>query len=342
MAIQGHLGCFIFDDGFNDYVAIGHGGEAAGRAEPAQSRNHFFHLHPANVDPSLHDLGDGRHAFFQRLRNAVEQGDWNAAADVRAGDARTHNAGAEDTDALHGFRLDGRIGHAGIFLQPLGHKEYRDQVARNRTTNQWRKCCRLDSKSLVEGKIAALFNGVESRERRRQLSLGLGQHLGPRHGEKIGMLIFAEADGLSLFLPKRFPLFGLLRPFDQSHRLFQKPLAGNGVEDDAQLPRSLGIDRFAGANQLGSQCRPDQARQPLRAAPAGDYPKLHLGQPDFCLRMRTGQSIIECQGQLQPAAYAGALDGSHGRKWKFLKGGEQIETSASQTLSLSRIDQGAS
>src|SRR5437588_12313305 len=124
------------------------------------------------------------------------------------------------------------------------------------------------------------------------------------------MLIFAEANGLSLPPPERFPLVGLVSPLNQPLGLVKEALAGNSIEDDAELARPLGIDRLTRANQLGSQGRADQARQPLRSAPTGNQADLHLRQTNFRLRMSAGQAIVESQGQLQTSTHARALNGS--------------------------------
>src|SRR5207249_5770521 len=117
------------------------------------------------------------HSFFERLRNAVQERDRNVASDVSAGDARAHDAGAQNADPLHGFWLDGRIGHTRILLQSLRHEEHRDQIARNRSADHRRKSFRLDSKSVVQREVAALLDRAESRERGWKLTFGLGYHL---------------------------------------------------------------------------------------------------------------------------------------------------------------------
>src|SRR5260370_7870483 len=94
---------------------------------------------------------------------------------------------------------------------------------------------------------------------------------------------FVETNSRSLPRPELIPLLGLLGPLDQPSRLAEQAFARHGVGDDAELARPLGIDRLTRANQLGGLGRADQARQPLRSAPTGHPPDLHLRPPHFLL-----------------------------------------------------------
>ena len=61
-------------------------------------------MRPISTRPCI-DLGDRRDALLQGRGHAVEHDGRHAAADVRPGDARAHEAGADDADLLHLARL---------------------------------------------------------------------------------------------------------------------------------------------------------------------------------------------------------------------------------------------
>ncbi len=126
------------------------------------------------------------------------------------GDARTHDAGAEDADLIDRLRLHGRIADAVVLLQALGHEEHGDQIARDGTADQLDELIRLDFQPVLQRQIAALGDGVERRQRRGVLPAGLGQHLRASDGERERLLLLAQSDRLLFALAGRFPLVRLL------------------------------------------------------------------------------------------------------------------------------------
>jgi hypothetical protein len=188
------------------------------------------------------------------------------------------------------------------------------------------------------GRLQPLANGVERGQGGRQLALGLGQHLGPGDGEDKRLLVLAQADRLLLAPAGLLPVTRLLGPAQQPQRLLLQPFGGNRVKDDAQFAGPDGADALAAADHFGGQGRADDARQPLRAAPAGEEPHLDLGKADVGFRVGAGDPEVKAQGHLQPAAHAGALDGRHGGIGQGFKAGDDFEAALGNLPGLFRSD----
>ena len=185
-------------------------------------------------------------------------------------DAGTHDTGANDADLVDVSRLDAGIGNAGVFLQALSHEEQGNQVARDRAADQRRERLGLGLQSFLQREIAAFFDGIEGGERGRILAAGLGQYLGAGDGEGERFLLLAQADSQLLARTHFFPVTGQIRPFEQALRLLDELLDRHHVEDHAALACFHAVNCLAGTDHLGGEGRADEARQPLRAAPAGD------------------------------------------------------------------------
>jgi hypothetical protein len=91
---------------------------------------------------------------------------------------------------------------------------------------------------------------------------------------------------------------------------------GDGALDDVTLhhvvddAERLGLGRgngVAGEHEGERLLGPDQPRQALGAAGAGQQPELHLGQAHG--RLGRGHPVVAAQGHLEAAAEGGAVDG---------------------------------
>ena len=201
-----HLGLLVLDDRLDDHVAVGQGVEGHAGAEAGQRRAGIRRRHAADLDAALQTLGDGADAFLQGRRHVVEQQGRNAAADVGAGDARTHDAGADDADLMHRLRLHGGVADAGVLLQALGHEEDGDQVARDRAADQRHELLGLDLQALFQRQIAALGDGLEGGQRGRDTGRWSWPAPGAGDGERERQLLLAQADRLLLALAVRLPV----------------------------------------------------------------------------------------------------------------------------------------
>ena len=81
---------------------------------------------------------------------------------------------------------------------------------------------------------------------------------------------------------------------------------GRQLVDDAEPVRLLGRDVAAGDDHVERRLRPDQPRQALRAAGAGQDADLHLGQPDP--GARHGDPVMAGERGFEPAAQRIAVD----------------------------------
>ena len=84
-------------------------------------------------------------------------------------------------------------------------------------------------------------------------------------------------------------------------------VAAGHLVDNAHRPGVFGTHRIAGEDDPQRLFRPDQARQALGAAGAGNKPQFHLRQGE--LGRRGGDAEMTPQGQLEPAAEGDAVDG---------------------------------
>src|SRR5262249_24231977 len=101
------------------------------------------------------------------VRNIVQHGHGYALADMRPCNPRSHEAGAQDTDAADLQRPHVGIGYAGVLLKPLCREENGYQISRNRTADKRDKTLGFDSQSILKWQIASLLNRLESFDRCR-------------------------------------------------------------------------------------------------------------------------------------------------------------------------------
>jgi len=101
---------------------------------------------------------------------------------------------------------------------------------------------------------------------------------------------------------------------------------------EAYLQRALSLDDFASEDHLLGDRAPDDARQPLGAAEAGDQSKAHLGLPEG--RVLGREDEVARHRQLTPAAEREPVHGGDHRLWDRLDVGRQALPEAREVLRL--------
>ena len=91
----------------------------------------------------------------------------------------------------------------------------------------------------------------------------------------------------------------------QRERLALERLRRDDPRADAVLQRLVGVQDAAAEDDLECQRAAGDARQPLRAAGAGDQPETRLGQPEA--RILRGQHDVARERELAAAAEAPAV-----------------------------------
>ena len=94
-------------------------------------------------------------------------------------------------------------------------------------------------------------------------------------------------------------------------RRLEQLVVGDDAVDEAEFERLLGEDRVADQVHLQRLVRPDQARQPLGAAEAGDDPELDLGLAED--GRLGGDPHVAGHRQLAAAAEGDRVDGGDRR-----------------------------
>jgi hypothetical protein len=163
----------------------------------------------------------------------------------------------------------------------------------------------LDPHALVEGLGDGGGDGVDALQRRREVL---------RDG----------ADGVAGELEETFRVrvvdlqvaHALQRPL-LLHRLFGEgqraglQVALDELVEERRALQLLGGNDGPGNDHVERRLRPEQARQALRAAGAGQDAELHFRQRD--LRAGHGDAVVAAERQLEAAAHAGAADGGDDR-----------------------------
>jgi hypothetical protein len=148
----------------------------------------------------------------------------------------------------------------------------------------------------------------------------------PRHARRQGDLRApprVEAAQQAVGDPPGGPARSLVRLLDDPLRGGQQQLGRHDVVDQARDPGSPRVERAAVQDDVERRRQPDETRQPLRAAPAGQDAEPHLGKTDLDARLIGRDAVMTCQRQLGAAAEAGAADRRHDRKRQRLERGEQ-------------------
>ena len=112
--------------------------------------------------------------------------------------------------------------------------------------------------------------------------------------------------------PPVFRLLDRLLCHDQCP-LHENLFIGNlvGKTDLFCLP---GVYRLSGEDHFQRVRETDKPRQTLRASEAGNDAEFYFGKGQGCFLLVAHEPIGAGEGKLHPAAHAGTVDGSHGRK----------------------------
>ncbi len=244
----------------------------------------------ADLDPAHDDLGGALEAVLDAVVVDVHHRRADARAGVRRGDPGSHQAGAEHAGRADLTRLDRRVGHARVARQPVLHEEDGDQVAQDRRADDLADGLLLGLQALVERQVATLADRLERDQGAGYCPL-VFDLTKPSATAKANIISsWSRPSGWRSCLAARLPLAALLEVLDPPLALLDEPVGGDGVEDQAERRGLLRRDRLARGDHLDRRVQADQARQPLRAAPAGDQADLDLGQRDLGVRLRRRRS----------------------------------------------------
>ena len=111
------------------------------------------------------------------------------------------------------------------------------------------------------------------------------------------------------------PLALLAGAFDQRVHCFLGPRFGRHVIRQTPAERFGSLQPACAQDHSQSRLQSDDARQPLRSAPARQQTEFQLGQAELRFGMVDRQPIIAGKGEFQTAAQAGTVDHRDGRHW---------------------------
>ncbi len=298
----------VLEHGLDDEVRTLYVGVVGGRRDQAEELVLLLRPGAAFLDRVRDQIVRMRLALFGRRHVTVEQHHRNAGLRRHVGDARAHEARAENGDLpeLRGGNI-GRTARALVqFLQ-------RDEER----ADHRRRLGRPDDLGEV-----ALFDPEAGVERNQQSLIGAFQD-GRCCGIVAGRLAAQNGDGRRpeigacrrvngtagqlepLFVPRRDRLQPvadhLLRRLDQ--------LVGRGdLMDEVHLLRLGGRQRLAAGQHFKAGLGVRQAHDALRAARAGEQSHLHLRQAHGDLFAVGGDAPVAGQRHFEGAAHAGAVD----------------------------------
>ena len=287
---------------------------------------------------ALHQLaqlvGDVRLALVGGRLVAVDQHDVEAGLHRDGGDARAHQAGAEDAEPPV-LLLRHALRPARELVGLLQAEEQRaDHALGDRIAQQRHEIARLDLERGVERQLQALVDAAHDRLGRRIDAVGLAgdhrvaadeglhagrtPHLASREARRleagpVPRLHGARVDGLGalsgigrhdgLLGLRGQPRLGAGEQFVGRHDLMDQAHAFGGL--DRQV-LALEQDR-RGVHHA------DQARDALGAAAARQQAELDLGLADPGPRVGRGDAVVAGERDLEAAAQRGAVDRRHDR-----------------------------
>ena len=303
LLLDGHL----LEDGFDHRVAIGNRRETFNRLKQSQTPLHLGLREAAAPDAGRVVGADPLHTLRQHLGRSIKQLHREAVVGETHGNAAAHGARADDGGRLDLGKLEtfrqGRdlgdftLGKEGVAqrLCLLGVFQFREQFSfRGDALVEGQVHRRLDTKD-------AMIGGF--------LLAGLAGN-GLAHGfEHVGV-------GLGFFQPIR-PVAQARKRACVGHALGPgdgfgaQILAWDDLVDDAERFRLRGGYVPARKDHLQRPLRPDEPRQPLRAAAARQDADQHLWQSD--LGARHGDAVVAGERVLQAAPQRVAVDGGDDR-----------------------------
>ena len=266
---------------------------------------------------------------------AVDQHDVEPGLHRDGGDARAHQAGAEDADLLV-LLLRHALGPARELVRLLQAEEQRaDHALGHGIAQQRDEVARLDAQRRIERQLQAFVDAAHDRLGRGIDAVGLAGDHGVAadeglHARRAPHLAAREARGLEALAVPRLhgaavdrlgALAGILRhdllgrpapsatpwPWPASSSagttswIRPRPLAASTVRS---LPSSRIGAAFITPIRRGMRCVPP---------PPGSRPILTSGWPTLALRVGRGDAVVAGEADLEAAAQRGAVDRRHDR-----------------------------
>ena len=252
--------------------------------------------------------------------------DRQAGVDGDVGDARAHEPAAEHAHALHRARLHRGIGHAVVLLEgglgeedlhePAGHLRHGElaeepglapepllepllvaRAARPRGPSR--------APGSGRGSSRAAASAPGGRGPRGRASSPRGPPAGGRRGRAAAPSSRPRARAAAA--PRSASSCARRRATSRRRG------AGTTSSTRPSLSAFLALTVLPARMRSSAVGDADEARQPLRAAGAGDEAELHLGQAELRLRVVGGDAVVAGERPLEAAAQAGAVDGGHHR-----------------------------
>ena len=215
-------------------------------------------------------------------------------------------------------RLDrqgrGVIGHVGDLPHLTFGEEHMALRLRLRRAEQFHEGGALALGALVERQL----DGVLHRLERPRPRLEAAEFAGVRLADRLEDFRLAARRRHFVVAVAHLHQRQLLvdHPAGEGERALAQMALGNDLVDDAPCLRLPGGERRPRQDHLGRRLGPDQPRQPLRAAGAGDQAELDLRQAE--LRRRHGDAVMADQRDLEAAAERRAVDGGDDRLRRVL------------------------
>ena len=248
-------------------------------------------------------------AFFRGLLIAIDQHDLDTRLGGHIGDARAHETGADDADAVElGFSHMRRPTRALVELLH-GQKEGTDHRRGLGRAQDLREIARLDAQRQVHGELQALVDALQDGARRRVIVVGLAPVDGvrgrERHHPGLGEHRSARQPE-ALDVPRRLGLAARLDPVLGG---LNEIRGGHDGVDELHRFGAVEPDLISLEQKLQRVGGRQHASKALRAAAAREQPDLDLGQPDAGLGIVRRDPVMTGEAKLEPAAERGAVDG---------------------------------
>ena len=298
----------VLEHRFDDEVAILQHVVVGGGADARQDGVAVGLLGAALLDQVVdHRLGVAL-ALVGAFLIAVDQHHVDARARRDVADAGAHETGADDGEFLHLGRRHVRRTPRALVQFLHRQEQAADHRRRFLGLQDVREVARLHAQRRIHRQLQALIGALHDRARGGIVVVGLAAVDRVAGGEDHHAVLGKDRTARqleTLLVPRRDRLAAALDPvlcgLDQIGRRHHRA--------DDVLCLGLGeIDRFALQQHLHRILRLQHARQPLRAAAAGEQPDLDFRQAEAGLGIVRRDAIVTRQRQFERAAEREAVD----------------------------------